>query len=168
MTIKRLAAALGESEEAIKTSLSELENVLKERGIRLVRKDDEAAIATAPEVSGLIEKLSQEELSRDIGRAGLETLSVILFYGPISRRDIDFIRGVNSTFIIRSLLIRGLVERTEDPRDQRVFLYKPTFDLLMHLGISKVEDLPDYQLVRGEFASFIANREKVEGNSGKE
>lgn len=161
ISIKRLSVLLGENEEAVKASLDELDVMLKERGIRLIRKDDGVAIGTAPEASSLIEKLSKEEFSRDIGKAGLETLSIILFYGPIARRDIDYIRGVNSTFIIRNLLIRGLVERLEDERDQRVFLYKPTFDLLMHLGISKVEDLPDYHSVREEFNSFVANKEKV-------
>ena len=165
ISIKRLSSLLGENEEAIKTSLDELDVTLKERGIRLIRKDDEVAIGTAPESSSLIEKLSKDELSRDIGKAGLETLSIILFYGPIARRDIDYVRGVNSTFIIRNLLIRGLVERIEDSHDQRVFLYKPTFDLLMHLGISKVEDLPDYKAVREEFESFVANKDKVEKES---
>ena len=162
VAIKRLVALLSENEEAVLVALNELEMSLKERGIRLIRKEGEVTVATAPEVSDLIEKLSKEELSRDLGRAGLETLSIILFYGPISRRDVDYIRGVNSTFIIRNLLIRGLVEKQEDSRDQRVFLYKPTFDLLAYLGITKIEDLPDYKNVRAEFDSFIASREKAE------
>lgn len=167
VAIKQLASLLEENEEAIKASIDELESALKERGVTLIRKENEVAIVTAPESSALIEKLSKEELSRDIGRAGLETLSTILYYGPISRRDIDFIRGVNSAFIVRNLLIRGLVERAEDSKDQRVFLYKPTFDVLMFLGVSKVEDLPDYQKIREEFNAFIANKEKVEEKEGE-
>ena len=129
-------------------------------GIRIIHKDDELAITTAPEIAPIIEKLTKEELSRDLGRAGLETLSIILYYGPISRRDVDYIRGVNSAFIVRNLLVRGLVERVEDKKDQRVFLYKPTFDLLAFLGVSKVEDLTDYSSVRNEFTAFIEARDK--------
>src|SRR3990167_1949544 len=151
MSLKRISAALGESEEDIKKAIPELEQSLLSSGVRIIQKEEELTITTAPEVASIIEKLTKEELSKDIGRAGLETLSIILYYGPISRRDVDYIRGVNSTFIIRNLLVRGLVERVEDKKDQRVFLYKPTFDLLAHLGISKIEDLPDYNSVRGEF-----------------
>jgi segregation and condensation protein B len=93
----------------------------------------------------------------------METLSTILYYGPISRRDIDYIRGVNSTFIIRNLLVRGLIEKAENDKDQRIFMYKPTFDLLAFLGITKIEDLPDYTKIREEFEAFKQNRERVEG-----
>lgn len=161
MSIKRISVALEESEENIKAAIPELEQSLISRGIRVIQKDDELTITTAPEMASVIEKLTKDELSKDIGRAGLETLSIILYYGPISRRDVDYIRGVNSNFIIRNLLVRGLVEKIEDKKDQRVFLYKPTFDLLAHLGISKIEDLPDYQSVRSEFTSFIEARGKM-------
>ena len=167
MSIKRISVALGESEEDIKKAIPLLEQSLISRGIRIIQKDNELTVTTAPEVASIIEKLAKEELSRDIGRAGLETLSIILYYGPISRRDVDYIRGVNSTFIIRNLLVRGLVERVEDKRDQRVFLYKPTFDLLAYLGLSKIEDLPDYQSVRSEFTTFIEAREKMDKGEGE-
>ena len=160
MSVKKIAAALGENEDDVKKSIPELEQSLAERGIRIIHKDDELAITTAPEIAPIIEKLTKEELSRDLGRAGLETLSIILYYGPISRRDVDYIRGVNSAFIVRNLLVRGLVERVEDKKDQRVFLYKPTFDLLAFLGVSKVEDLTDYSSVRNEFTAFIEARDK--------
>jgi segregation and condensation protein B len=75
---------------------------------------------------------------KDLGKAGLETLSIILYQGPISRAEIDYIRGVNSNFILRNLLIRGLIERVENPHDQRSFLYKPTLELISYLGLSKI------------------------------
>jgi len=160
MSLKKIAAALGEKEEDVKKAIPELEQSLNARGTRIIQKDDELAITTASEMASIIEKLTKDELSKDLGRAGLETLSIILYYGPISRRDVDYIRGVNSAFIVRNLLVRGLIERVEDKKDQRVFLYKPTFDLLAFLGVSKVEDLTDYSLVRGEFTAFIEARNK--------
>lgn len=164
MSIKRIANALQESEEGVEKAIPELEQSLSLRGVRIIQKDGELTIATAPEVSSIIEKLTKEELSRDLGRSGLETLSIILYYGPISRREMDYIRGVNSAFIVRNLMVRGLIERIEDKKDQRVFLYKPTFNLLAFLGIEKVEDLPDYQSVRGEFDAFIKARENLDKN----
>ncbi|MDE2188364.1 MAG: SMC-Scp complex subunit ScpB, partial [Patescibacteria group bacterium] len=64
------------------------------------------------------------------------------------------IRGVNSQFILRNLLIRGLIERVENPADARSFLYKTTLDLLAHLGISKIDDLPEYEQVRKDIEIF--------------
>ena len=111
-------------------------------------------LGTAPELSPTIEKMTKEELMGDLGKATLETLSIILYQGPIVKSRIDYIRGVNSSFILRNLLIRGLIERREHPEDKRTFLYSPTFDLLTHLGISRVEDLPEYGTARDEIRAF--------------
>lgn len=163
VSVKKLASILSETEENIGKAILELEKQLEGRGIRVIKKDNEVTLGTHGEISELIENITKEELSKDIGKAGMETLSTILYYGPISRRDIDYIRGVNSTFIIRNLLVRGLIEKAENDKDQRVFMYKPTFVLLAFLGITKIEDLPDYTKIREEFEAFKQNRERVEG-----
>ncbi|HEY4498607.1 MAG TPA: SMC-Scp complex subunit ScpB, partial [Candidatus Paceibacterota bacterium] len=119
-----------------------------------VRKEDEVMLGTAPELSELIQTLTKEELSKDLGKAGLETLSIILYFGPITRSEIDYIRGVNSTFVLRTLLIRGLIERVQNKADQRSFLYKPTFELLSHLGIKDIQHLPEYKVARNELEAF--------------
>ncbi len=150
-----LAKMLGVGVVEVQEALNNLETALAGRGLRLVKKDDEVMLGTAPEVGELIEKLTREELSRDIGKAGLETLAVIIYQGPVSRAQIDYIRGVNSSFIVRHLLVRGLVEKVPNPDDARSFLYRPTFQLLSHLGISKLEDAPDFALVKEKLASFI-------------
>ena len=144
------------TETDIKTGLTELETSLKNRnsGLTLVQTDTEVMLGSAKEFSPLIEQLTKEELSRDLGKAGLETLSIVLYQGPISRAGIDYIRGVNSQFILRNLLIRGLVERIDNPKDARSFLYKTTLELLAHLGVSKIEELPEYEKVRADIESF--------------
>ncbi|OHA16885.1 MAG: SMC-Scp complex subunit ScpB [Candidatus Taylorbacteria bacterium RIFCSPHIGHO2_02_FULL_45_28] len=154
VSFKKLAALLNIDVETVKNGLDELENTLRGRGLTLVRTDEEAMLGTAKELSPLIEQLTKEELTKDLGKAGLETLSIILYQGPITRADIDYIRGVNSQFIVRNLLIRGLVERVENPKDARSFLYKTTLDLLSHLGISKIEELPEYAQVREDIDGF--------------
>ncbi len=160
VSIKKLSSLLDVSEDNIKAGLESLESALSERGIRLMRKDDEVSLGTAPEAGSLIEKITKEELSKDIGKAGLETLSIILYKGPISRREIDYIRGVNSNFILRNLMIRGLVEKVSNPKDQRSFLYKPTFELLAFLGINKLDDLPEFGSVSRELSDFADSLEK--------
>ena len=159
VSIKKLASLLNEKPDAIKAGLSSLETNLKGRGLTLVQTDEEAMLGTSKELSPLIEQLTKEELTRDLGKAGLETLSIILYQGPISRADIDYIRGVNSQFILRNLLIRGLIERVDNPKDARSYLYRTTLQLLSHLGMSKTEDLPEYQKVRADIESFKAEQQ---------
>ncbi|MCE9644201.1 SMC-Scp complex subunit ScpB [Candidatus Parcubacteria bacterium] len=153
LSVKKLASLLDKSEEEIKEALGGLKASLQGRGLTLLEKDEEIALGTVPEASSVIEKLVKEEFHRDIGKAGLEALSLVIYYGPISRADIDYVRGVSSHFILRNLLLRGLVEKIENPEDKRSFLYRPTFDLLGHLGVSSVEELPEYAEVRAEIAA---------------
>jgi segregation and condensation protein B len=150
MAIKKLAAILEKSEQEIDEGLTELETKLQGRGLSLIRKDGEVMLGSAKEMGPTIEALVKEELVRDLGKAGLETLSIILYRGPVSRKDIDYIRGVNSQFILRNLLVRGLVERITNPKDERSFLYKPTFELLSYLGLGSLKELPEYNEIRKE------------------
>ena len=154
ISIKKLSQIFAKTEEEILTSLKKLEENLTGRGVSLIWKEDEVALGTSKDTSELIEKLTKEELVRDLGKAGLETLSIIIYQGPISRAGIDYIRGVQSTFIIRNLMIRGLVEKITNPDDQRSFLYKPTFELLSYMGLTKIEDMPEFKEARTEIESY--------------
>lgn len=145
VSIKELSVLLGRKSDEVKSALKNLQELYRERGIVIVSDGEVYSLGTHPENSALIEKIQKEEFSRELGRAGLETLAVILYRGPISRREIDQIRGVNSGFILRSLLIRGLIERTESATGERSFTYKATLKLFEHLGITKKEDLPEYE-----------------------
>lgn len=159
VSVKKLADLLDVSIEEIEAGLAALHKNLSGRGIVLVRDENEVMLETAPEVSELIEKMTKEELVRDIGKAGLETLSLVLYHGPISRREIDYVRGVNSNFILRNLLVRGLIEKSESKEGERSFVYKPTFELLSYLGVKNKEELPEYEQVRKEIKEF---KEKTE------
>jgi segregation and condensation protein B len=111
-------------------------------------------MVTAPEAHEIIEAMRKDELSGDIGKAGAETLAIVLYRGPISRAEIDRIRGVNSTFILRNLLIRGLVERRQHPTDSRSWVYATTPELMNHLGIQSREMLPDFVAVMDSLDAF--------------
>jgi len=155
ISIIKLSTLLMVSEDAIRNGLTELEQSLNGRGITVVRTQDDAMLGTAKELSSLIQSIAKENISTDLGKSGLETLSIILYRGPISRTDIDYIRGVNSQFIIRNLLVRGLIERVDNPKDSRSYLYTSSIELLSHLGLSKVTDLPDYEAVSKDINATI-------------
>lgn len=95
----------------------------------------------------MLEQIKKEELNKDLSKASLETLSIILYKNGAPRSLIDYIRGVNSNFILRALSIRGLVEKVNDPKDNRRYIYKPTFELLSYMGVTSIEELPDYENV---------------------
>ncbi len=155
ITLKNLADLLSCSPVEIGEAIKVLESRLIDRGIKLISKDDTLMLGTNPEIHELIEKITKEELSRDIGKAGLETLAIVLYRGPVTKAEIDYIRGVNSGFILRNLSIRGLTERSPDPNDARRYQYRPTFDLLAHLGIKNITELPDWDNVKQEIDSFV-------------
>ncbi|MAF59520.1 MAG: SMC-Scp complex subunit ScpB [Candidatus Pacebacteria bacterium] len=154
MKVDELSEILEVSDVNIREAANKLRESLKGRGLVLVEKEKAYALRTSSEVSEIIAKIKEEELTREIGKAGLETISVLLYKGPSTRAEIDYIRGVNSTFILRTLMIRGLVERVSNPKDARSFLYKPTFDLLTFLGISRIEELPNYADIKLEIENF--------------
>ena len=145
LTLKELSKLTNEKEIEVKEALVSLARSLENRGICLVITETEASLATAPEMKDLIEQIAKDEMSKDIGKAGLETLSIILYNGPVTRREIDYVRGVNSAFILRNLCIRGLVEKEQSDKDQRTFKYKASLNLLAHLGLKTLSELPDFE-----------------------
>lgn len=150
MTLAEICSTLKAPSSEVKKALQILNEKLQGRGIALIQTKEEIALATAPMAHELIERVRKEELSRDLSKAALETLSIILYKGSLSRREIEYIRGVNSTAILRSLLIRGLVERDQSEIDERQFLYRGAVPLYSLLGITKAEDLPEFDAVRKE------------------
>ena len=154
MKLKKLADMFSVSEDDIKFAINTIKENLQDRGVSLIEKEDEVMLATSSEFSSIIEDLTKEELNKDLGKASLETLSIILYQGPIKRSEIDYIRGVNSQFILRNLLVRGLIEKITDPKDARAFVYKPSFELLAYLGVKSIEELPEYESVRKDIELF--------------
>jgi segregation and condensation protein B len=142
-------------ENTLLSALSELNSHLQQGGVRLVESDTEVELVTAPELDTLIESVRKDEMKRDIGKAGAETLAIILYKGPISRAEIDRIRGVNSSFILRNLLVRGLIER-DMQKNSSVFGITPS--LLSHLGISNRTELPNYATVLDQLEKFEAEQ----------
>ncbi len=141
----------------INEALEKLKENLKNRGIVLLEKENDITLGTAPELSSLIGDLQKEELSKDLSKASLETLSIILYKNGANRAEIDYIRGVNSSFTLRALSVRGLVEKTVDKDDSRRYVYKPSFELLSYMGMKSVEELPDFSTVNNEIKNTAEN-----------
>ncbi len=156
VTYKELAKILDEKVSDIQNAIATLQENYKEKGIVIVVAGEEVGLGTHPDNSKLIEEIQKEELSRELGRAGLETLAIVLYKGPVSRREIDYIRGVNSSFILRNLLIRGLIERSESEVGERSFSYKPTLEVLRYLGVGKRENLPEFATAFEKLKEFAA------------
>lgn len=164
-------AGLKVEENEINVGLEKLKENLASRGIVLLEKDTDVALGTAPELSQLFEDLQKEELNKDLSKASLETLSIVLYKNGVSRAEIDYIRGVNSSFTLRALSIRGLVEKIVDPKDNRRYIYKPSFELLSFMGVKSVEELPDYSEVSNSINIAAKNLEeetKAESAESKE
>jgi segregation and condensation protein B len=157
VSFKKLEDILKVSKEEIVEAVSVLKNNLANRGVVLLENNNELTFGTAPELSKLIEDLQKEELNKDLSKAALETLSIVLYKNGVSRAEIDYIRGVNSSFTLRALSIRGLVEKTVDPKDNRRFIYKPSFDMMSYMGISSIEELPEYNEINSSIQVAAQN-----------
>ncbi len=168
VSVKELSRMLSVTTDVVIEHITVLEKSLEKRGVVVMKNSGdnkpenmEVFLATSSASSELIKKISMEEESVELGKASLETLSIILYKGPIRRSDVDYIRGVNSSFIIRNLLVRGLIEKKSDPKDSRTFLYSASFDLLAHLGVSELNKLPDFEKVQIELQNFKEQKEQL-------
>ena len=160
MSRKKLAEILKVGQTELNEAIEKLKENLKDRGVVLQEKDNDISLGTAPELTKLIGDLQKEELNRELSKASLETLSVILYKNGVNRAEIDYIRGVNSSFTLRALSVRGLVEKTTDPKDSRRFIYKPSFELLSYMGVKSIEELPDYAEVSNSMTAAAKTMEE--------
>lgn len=139
-----LAKLLGIRQAELSAALAALSAALAGRGITLVESEHAAELRAASEAGAFVKMLREGELARDLGKAGLETLAVIAYQNGATRSDVDWVRGVNSSTSLRTLLMRGLIEGKEDARDRRRVRYSITTEALAHLDIAKVANLPRY------------------------
>ncbi|HWP61736.1 MAG TPA: SMC-Scp complex subunit ScpB [Candidatus Paceibacterota bacterium] len=154
ISLKKLTQLLAVDQKALSAALEELTRSFEGSGMALVQTQSEVSLATSARVAEPLRKAFEESLSRDIGNAGLEVLAIVLYRGASTRARIDYIRGVNTASTVRLLLSRGLLERIQNPTDAREYLYRPTVELLAHLGVTAADRLPDYATIQGELAAF--------------
>jgi len=165
MARAELAKMLGSSAPELDLAIAEL--VAASRGIAAVDDGRMVELRVASEHAPLIEKVRKDEYAREVGRAGQETLAAVLYRGPLTRAEIDFIRGVNSQQTLRTLTMRGLLRRIPNPRDERSFLYEPTTQLLAQLGVASAKELPDYAAMRDKLTKLEDAYRNAEASAGE-
>lgn len=165
LAFQKIGKMLKLETEAVRELVLAYEALLRagDRGLLLVTSRDRVQLATKPQFARILEAFLKEELAEELTPASAETLAIVLYLGPLSRSRIEYYRGVNSLFTLRNLLIRGLVERFPDPERPLSFLYEASFALLRHLGISRKEDLPEYEKFRSFEQSFAEKTHSAEG-----
>jgi segregation and condensation protein B len=145
-------------EAGLSAAISALRTRLEAGALRLVETDNEIQLVTAPTLAPFIEQIRKADLKKDIGKAGAETLAIILYRKSATRSEIDHIRGVNSSFILRNLMTRGLIER-EPAAKGSGYTFSITPALLSHLGVTRSEELTDFARITDALETFATAKE---------
>lgn len=142
VSLKDLGELTHETPENVSSALQEIDIAIAESGISLMLTDTHAQMVTSKTVAAFLAQFSAPD-DTTLSKAALETLSVIAYRGPISRIDIDVLRGVDSRRMTRQLLLRGLIRQIR--ASGQAALYEITEEFLAHMGITKKEELPHYR-----------------------
>lgn len=167
LTIKKLAEFCGREKVEVETTLEVLKeeyNQGENKGIKIMTQGEVVQMATTAESSAVIEKFLKEELTGEMTRPQLEALTIIAYRGPITKLELEQIRGVNCSLILRNLMLRGLVEAYLDKKLMTT-VYQVTLEFVRHLGLTDVRELPDYErLSSHEAIQSILEREMEKKN----
>ncbi|MFN2121386.1 MAG: SMC-Scp complex subunit ScpB [Anaerolineales bacterium] len=145
-SVGELAEALELDRGIVEAALRDLQDVLRTRGLRLQRHANRLQLTTAPELAANIERFLGLETRTHIGRSGLETLAIVAYNQPVTRPQIDAVRGVNSDSVLKNLLFKGLIcELGRGQGPGRPILYGTTPEFLQHLGLESMDHLPPLQ-----------------------
>jgi len=146
ITIAEIAKLFALEAKEIKQAIEKLQNDYQEnnRGMRLTITNDKVQLVSASENSDIVKAFIKEETSGEMTPAALETLTIVAYRQPIAKAELEQIRGVNCSLILRNLLIRGLVEAQYD-KERGTTVYAVTNDFLKFLGLDSVANLPDYE-----------------------
>ena len=152
VTASQLAEALNRPIREIEKGIEYLTQILMQseppHGLRIQEHHGRYQLTSAPEFATDVERFIGLEGSSHLSRAALETLAIVAYQQPITRPEIDSIRGVNSDGVIKSLLSKGLIQEIgRADRPGRPILYSTTSDFLQHFGLNSLGDLPPLSLV---------------------
>jgi segregation and condensation protein B len=108
-----------------------------------LEQEGKLQLATNPAAAEAVRLFAKEEVGGELTRPSLETLTIIAYRGPMTKPEIEQLRGINCTLILRNLLLRGLIEERDDLSKLQP-VYSVSLDFLRHLGVKKVSELPDF------------------------
>ncbi len=146
LSLKKIGEEVGAEKNDVKNALDELigEGAAAGRGIQIMEVDGEYQMSTNPDTAKMVKEFLKDEITGELTRPALETLTIVAYRGPISKPDLEQIRGVNCSLILRNLMIKGLAEAKASDKGGEA-LYNITFDFMRYLGIKKTSELPDYE-----------------------
>jgi len=146
LEIKTLVKALNTNQETLREAIDELKNLrnVESSGIQVVEQEGKLQLATNSNAAEAVKTFAKEDMGGELTRPSLETLTIIAYRGPMTKPEIEQIRGVNCTLILRNLLVRGLIEEKDDVTKLQP-IYSVSLDMLRHLGIHGVSELPDFE-----------------------
>ena len=150
-SLKKLADLTKADKDKVNAAVEELikDYNQSEKGIQIQKIGEKVQLATAGDNARMVKDYIKEETTGELSRAALETLTIIAYRGPVSRAEIEQIRGVNCAIILRHLLLRGLIEGRDDKKKMQM-IYNITFDFLQFLGINEQSQLPDYEKLNSD------------------
>ncbi len=152
-----LAETLQLSKSDVVNAVSELADILKDQAVFPLIHEESVTLVTRPELKDELQKLEKEELAKEFSKGAIETLALIAYKGPIGKSDIDYIRGVNSQFMLRNLVLRGMIEKQVGGKG-----YIITADALRFLGVTTVDQLPQFNEFFSEIEKRIPTTDSVE------
>lgn len=146
LSFKKIAKVLQVEENVVTDALKELAVKYNqaESGIMVLQNNDDYQMVSNPDNKLAAENFLKAEVSGELTRPQLETLTVVSYCGPITRPELDQIRGVNCSLILRNLMMRGLIKENDD-NNSLLPKYEVTMEYLRHLGLNNITELPDYE-----------------------
>ena len=172
LSYKSLSKLLGEPEGKVRIAAGELLEERKNSGIVVLDANGAYQMATNSENSELVKAFLNADLREKLTEATVEVLAIIAYRQPISKAEVEAIRGVNSQYSLRALLMRGIVEKIPNPHDARGSLYQVTTEFLQHLGLTSISDLPDFatltKAIKLPEAPHLAEPNETAGGNSEE
>jgi segregation and condensation protein B len=162
---KRLAELVGLSLGELEENIQELREERSDSGIVVIDTPTTVSLGTHPDTSELIDSVRAGEKEAPLSKAAMETLAVVAYQAPVTRAEVDTIRGVNSMYSIRNLLVRGLITRRNQ---ENQVIYEPTAETLELLGITTQHELPDYAEVTTKVLQIMGGHSEGGGNEERE
>lgn len=160
MALERLVALTGAKFADVEAAVNAIANDLDEdpsRGLAVLRHGASAQLVTHPRHAKAVAELLRGEMSQDLGPAAVETLALVAYFGPVARSVIDHVRGVSSALSLRTLLVRGMIERIREGKGEHK--YQVTPELIREMGLTEREDLPDFEDLSALLTRSLAARE---------
>jgi segregation and condensation protein B len=173
LSLNDLNKILSKDKKAIKEALIELRDIYhqNESGLQIIEQSKKYQMVSSADNAKLIQKYLEDETSGELSQPSLEALTIIAYRGPISKIELERIRGVNCSLIIRNLLLRGLIEEKNSASGEDK-IYNVSLDFIRFLGVESIEQLPEYERLNkdqtiSDFLAGTLNSDSSENNRVK-